>query len=469
VKSSRTHNRRTDHSGRWWPGTGAGVAETKFKAYSLRQIDSIPQFQNLSSMERTAMKAVASVLPFRVNNYVIEQLIDWSNIPDDPIFQLTFPQPGMLDHREFNQMAGLLRRGAPEEQIRAAAARIQDGLNPHPAGQQALNVPSIGETALEGAQQKYRETVLYFPSAGQTCHAYCSYCFRWAQFVGNDELKFASREAGQLVAYLKEHTEVTSVLFTGGDPMVMKTRVLRRFVEPLLDPSLTHIESIRFGTKATAYWPYRFVTDSDADDLLQLFGEIRAAGKHVALMAHFSHPRELDTPISQHALRRIQDAGATIRCQAPIVRHVNDSAPVWTELLQKQIRAGAVPYYMFVERDTGPRHYFEVPLMRALAIFNEATRSVSGLGRTIRGPSMSATPGKILVDGVVTVHGERVFVLKFLQARNPEWVGRIFFAKFDPTATWLEDLEPAFGEDEFFFAPRLPEAEAEALQLGSSM
>jgi hypothetical protein len=82
---------------------------------------------------------------------------------------------------------------------------------------------------------------------------------------------------------------------------------------------------------------------------------------------------------------------------------------------------------------------------------------------------MSATPGKILVDGVVTVHGERVFVLKLLQARNPEWVGRIFFAKFDPTATWLEDLEPAFGEDEFFFAPRLPEAEAEALQLGSSM
>jgi hypothetical protein len=103
------------------------VAETKFKAYSLRQIDSIPQFQNLSSMERTAMKAVASVLPFRVNNYVIEQLIDWSNIPDDPIFQLTFPQPGMLDRREFNQMADLIRRGAPEDQIRAAAARIQDG------------------------------------------------------------------------------------------------------------------------------------------------------------------------------------------------------------------------------------------------------------------------------------------------------------------------------------------------------
>jgi hypothetical protein len=124
---------------------------------------------------------------------------------------------------------------------------------------------------------------------------------------------------------------------------------------------------------------------------------------------------------------------------------------------------------MFVERDTGPRDYFEVPLVRALAIFNEATSSVSGLGRTIRGPSMSATPGKILVDGVVTIHGKRVFVLKLLQARNPEWVGRIFFAKFDPTATWLEDLEPAFGEDDFFFADSLCAFEAESVQSRSSL
>ncbi|NIP15323.1 MAG: lysine 2,3-aminomutase, partial [Pseudomonadales bacterium] len=69
-------------------------------------------------------------------------------------------------------------------------------------------------------QHKYRETVLFFPAAGQTCHAYCTYCFRWAQFVGIDELKFASRQADSLVAYLERHPEVTSVLITGGDPLV---------------------------------------------------------------------------------------------------------------------------------------------------------------------------------------------------------------------------------------------------------
>jgi KamA family protein len=397
------------------------------------------------------MKAVSAVLPFRVNNHVVEQLIDWSNIPDDPLYQLTFPQPEMLRLPDYARMLSLVRRGASSDEVRAAARRIQFTLNPHPAGQLELNVPKVGNEPVPGLQHKYRETVLFFPAAGQTCHAYCTYCFRWAQFVGIDELKFANREGHALAEYLRQHPEVTSVLFTGGDPMVMKTSVLRRYVEPLLDPSLEHVESIRIGTKATAYWPYRFVTDPDADDLLRLFEEVRESGRHLALMAHYSHPRELMPDVAQEAVRRIQNAGATVRCQAPLIRRVNDSADVWAEMWRKQVRLGAVPYYMFVERDTGPKNYFEVPLVRAWEIFVEAYRQVSGLGRTVRGPSMSATPGKVLISGVASVRGEDVIVLRFLQGRNPDWVGRPFFAKYDPNATWLDDLEPAFDEDRFFF------------------
>src|SRR5690606_33034370 len=98
-----------------------------------------------------------------------------------------------------------------------------------------------------------------------------------------------------LARYVRAHPEITSVLFTGGDPMVMKTRVFRRYVEPLL--AINHVQSIRVGTKSLAYWPQRFVTDDDADDLLRLFEEVIAAGKHVALMAHYSHHRELETDI----------------------------------------------------------------------------------------------------------------------------------------------------------------------------
>jgi KamA family protein len=431
------------------------IEPRKYRPFQRRDLDAIPQLQSLPPDHRRDMKAVAAVLPFRVNSYVVDELIDWSNIPDDPIYQLTFPQPGMLAPADLERMRDLVDGEAAEAEIQAAARKIQAGLNPHPAGQRELNVPRLDGEVLPGMQHKYRETVLFFPGLGQTCHAYCTYCFRWAQFVGDDELQFASREADQLVAYLREHPEVSDVLITGGDPMTMRTRVLRRYIEPLLAPELESLTTIRIGTKSPAYWPYRYVTDKDADDFLALCEEVRAAGKNLAIMAHYSHPRELSTPVAQEALRRLQAAGVVVRCQAPLIRHVNDDAEVWAELWRTQVHNGAVPYYMFVERDTGPKQYFEVPLARGVQIYQDAVRQVTGLGRTVRGPSMSATPGKVCVDGTATVAGERVFALRFLQGRDPSWVGRPFFARFDARATWLDDLEPAFGRDEFFFEPDL--------------
>jgi hypothetical protein len=106
---------------------------------------------------------------------------------------------------------------------------------------------------------------------------------------------------------------------------------------------------------------------------------------------------------------------------------------------------------MFVERDTGARGYFEVPLAEAYDIFTRAYSQVTGLARTVRGPSMSCTPGKVMVDGIADINGEKVFVLKMLQARDPAWVNRVFFARFDPRATWMDQLRPTLGEAEFFF------------------
>ena len=431
--------------------TGVSSAP-KLEILLRKDLDTIPQLQSLTADQRLDMRAVSAVLPFRVNRYVVNSLIDWDNVPNDPIYQLTFPQPGMLAEDALARMRDLVVRDVPKAELEAAAREIQHGMNPHPAGQMELNVPRLDDgTPLQGMQHKYRETVLFFPGSGQTCHTYCTYCFRWAQFVGIDELKFANNQASGLADYLRGHKEVNSVLFTGGDPMVMKTAVLRRYIEPLLTKDLDHINSIRIGTKAPAYWPYRFTTDPDADDLLRLFEEVRATGRHIAVMAHYSHHRELEPAAAQDAVRRMTSAGAVVRCQAPLIKHVNDSADTWRRLWRREVLLGAVPYYMFVERDTGPKGYFEVPLARAYEIFSEAYNSVSGLARTVRGPSMSATPGKVLVDGIAEVHGEKVFVLKMLQGRDPHWVNKIFFAKYDPKATWLEDLKPAFGEQAFFF------------------
>lgn len=423
----------------------------KLRTYSVNQLNSIPQLDRISEEDRHAIRVVSHVLPFRVNDYIIDELIDWDRVPEDPIYRITFPQREMLDAATFDDLAELIKREAPSEEIAKRVKQIRIDLNPHPADQQDLNIPTWNKQRLDGIQHKYRETVLFFPSQGQTCHSFCTFCFRWAQFVGDPDLRIAGTSAQELYDYLGAHHEVSDLLVTGGDPMVMRTRILAAYLEPLLDPEYEHVQTIRIGTKALTFWPQRFVSDADSDDLLRLFERLIAGGKHVALMAHFDHWREMETPIVHQAIRRLRDAGVVIRSQGPLLAKINDDSNTWARMWRTQVSLGIIPYYMFVERDTGPREYFEVPLARAWVIYRNAMRQVSGLARTARGPSMSAGPGKVEIQGVSEVQGQKVFVLRFIQARNDDWVQRPFFAAYDSKAVWLDELRPAFGEEQFFF------------------
>lgn len=434
------------------------VHPKKMKFYGLRDIDKIPQLKRLSHEQRLTLKIVGNVLPFRSNNYLVDELINWDNIPGDPIFQLTFPQREMILSEHFDLMADLIRKEAPKNEIAKLAHTIREQMNPHPAGQMTANVPHLKNgVAVPGVQHKYREIALIFPSAGQTCHAYCTFCFRWAQFVGDEDLKFATDESRLCQKYIKQQKDVTDILITGGDPMVMSLGKLKAYIEPLLKPEFDHIQNIRIGTKSIAYWPYKYVTDKDADGVLRLFEKIINAGKHLSIMGHFNHGVELTTDIAKEAIKRIRNTGAVIRTQSPLIKHINDDPDIWAEMWKEQVRLGLVPYYMFVERDTGAKNYFEVPLARAFEIYKQSFNQVSGLARTARGPSMSALPGKIIISGIAEIRGEKVFVLNFLQSRNPEWAKKPFFAEYDEEATWLNMLKPAFGEEKFFYQDELTE------------
>ena len=429
----------------------------RLRSYTLANFRDIPQIAKMSEEQKFEMEVVGNVLPFKANNYVIEQLIDWDNVPSDPMFVLTFPQKGMLKPHHYEQMASVIRRGGGREEVATVANKIRLQLNPHPAGQMELNVPQLRDgTRLYGMQHKYEETCLFFPSQSQTCHAYCSFCFRWPQFVGMDEMKFAMRESEQLVQYVQEHPEITDILFTGGDPMIMKARMFAAYVDALLQADLPNLKTIRIGTKSLSYWPYKFLTDQDADEMLAVFERVAQKGLHIAIMAHFNHINEMKTPALRDAVKAVRRTGAQIRTQSPLLAHINDDAPMWARMWRLQVQMGCVPYYMFVVRDTGAQHYFGVPLVRAYNIFREAYQHVSGLGRTVRGPSMSATPGKVQIEGTPTVNGRQVMQLRFLQGRNPDWVQKPFFAEYDEGAIWLDDLKPAFG-DSFFFEAEMNE------------
>ncbi|MDH6310878.1 KamA family protein [Dysgonomonas sp. PFB1-18] len=426
----------------------------QIKTYALHNYLTIPQMESLSEEMKKDIEIVGRVLPFKTNNYVVDELINWDDVEHDPIFTLNFPRMGMLEKKHYLAVEKLLDQQAEKEVIDRKVREIRLALNPNPAGQEH-NVPYLGEIKLKGIQHKYPETVLFFPSQGQTCHAFCTFCFRWPQFSGMSELKFAMKEADLLLKYLRVHKEVTDILFTGGDPMVMNAATLQAYIRPLLTPEFSHIHSIRIGTKSLAYWPYRYLTDADSDDIISLFEEVVAAGKNLSVQAHFNHPRELSTDAVKQAIKRILSTGAQIRTQSPLLRNINDKPELWAEMWRKQVDLGCIPYYMFIARDTGAKHYFELPLDRCWQIFRRAYRQVSGLCRTVRGPSMSDNAGKIQVLGVQEVRGEKIFVLRFIQGRNPKWVDVPFFAEYNPKATWFDQLKPAFGDERFFFEEQL--------------
>jgi KamA family protein len=421
----------------------------KLQSISLSNFKNIPQIERLSLNQIEAIEVVGNVLPFKTNNYVIDELINWDNIDNDPMFKLTFPQKGMLNSKHYETMQKVLKTNTSKSEIKTIANKIRHDLKPHPAGQIEHNVPEVNGEKLFGMQHKYRENSFIFSSQGQTCHAYCTFCFRWPQFVGMNEFKFASKEASLLQQYVISHKEVTDILFTGGDPMIMKTKILASYIEPMLNDEIKNLQTIRIGSKALSYWPYRFTNDEDADELLHLFERVIKKGINLSIMAHFSHPVELETKAVKTAIARLRSVGVQIRTQSPILKNINDSPDIWSDMWRKQVNLNCIPYYMFIPRDTGAQEYFCCDIRECMECIRNAYQNVSGVCRTVRGPSMSCTPGKVQILGISEIAGEKLFVLRMLQGRNPDWVAKPFFAKYDKNAIWLDDLIPAFKEEKF--------------------
>ncbi len=431
---------------------------SEYKAINIRDFETTHYYKKISDEYQNDLKILTLIFPFKVNSYVLEHLIDWDNWESDPIFKLVFPHRKMLNEWQFHKLSQALDTNN-EERIKKTIYEIWMQLNPHPEGQMDLNVPTLDNKKLFGLQHQYQETVIAFPSRGQTCHAYCSFCFRWPQFIGRKELKISLNDTTLLLDYLQSKPLITDILLTGGDPMVMNFRAFKDYLDPLINNiHTTNVQTIRIGTKSLSYYPYKFTTDAESEEFIRYFEYIVSKKLNLSLMAHFNHPRELEPDVVAKAIKRIRTTGAQIRTQAPLLKNINDNSKIWAEMWRKQVNLNLIPYYMFVARDTGAKQYFEVPLERAWKIFSNAYRQVSGVCKTVRGPIMSALPGKVQLLGKTEVekNGNIIdaFVLRFIQARNPNWVNKPFLAKFNKHAYWLTDLEPLYG-DNFFFQEQL--------------
>ena len=397
--------------------------------------------------------------------------IDWDNYTADPIFQLVFPQPGMIIDEAAMQAYKDAKTDAERRAIVEAYLRFT---NPHD-GNQHLNKPwfknSNGEIEyLDGSQHKYPQCQLVFDKTTQTCFSFCTYCFRHAQVRGGEDM-FIQDDIRQIHDYLRVHTEVTDLLITGGDGGYMPAGRLQQYIAPIIeDPALMHVRTVRLASRSLTFQP-EMILSSGYDKMLELFDRCHDHGIQLAWMAHFSTPRELLNISTIAAIRRLQSHGVVIRSQSPIMNHislytnergevdVDRSAQNWIDLAHILSTLLIGFHSMYCARPTGEHHYFTVPLAGVEKIFNKVYRSLPSISRPSRHISMTSSAGKIAIMGTSEVNGEKVFALQFTEGRNMEWMDKVFLAKYDVDANTVDLLQP-FDTPEFFFREELKQIEA---------
>jgi KamA family protein len=361
----------------------------------VRYITRLSQIEQLSDAERKELEPVADRFAFRLNDYYAG-LINWGD-PNDPLRRLVIPQVAEL--RDWGKL------DASDE---------------------------ASYTPVRGCQHKYTDTALLL--VNEVCGAYCRYCFRKRLFMNdNDE---ASLDYSPGLAYIAEHEEITNVLLTGGDPLILSTRRLEKIFSDVA--AIPHVRIIRVGSKMVPFNPHRVLDDPTLHDLIQ---QTVAAGTQVYIMNHFDHPREITNEAKQ-AIRILQSAGAQTVNQCPMVRGVNDQVATMASLFRELSFLGCPQYYVFQGRPVEGNEPFEVPLVAGFHIFLEAARHVSGLAKRARF-AMSHRTGKVEIVGV----DDACIYMRYHRSHRKEDFGRMLVARRDDEAYWLDQLEILTGPD----------------------
>ena len=360
------------------------MQSSKLRPQTITRLEQVTQ---LNEDEKKELQPVAEKFAFRTNEYY-QSLINWDD-PDDPIRRIVMPD--IQELQEFGEM------DASDES---------------------------SYTVLRGLEHKYADTALLL--VNDVCGAYCRFCFRKRLFTdGNNEV---TNDITDALEYIKQHPEISNVLLSGGDPMIMSTGKLERIIQRIRE--IDHVRIIRIGTKMPVFDPYRILNDPS---LLEMISKYSLADRRIFVMAHFNHPRELTEPALE-GLRLLQRAGAITMNQSPILRGVNDKPEVIKELFGRLAYNGVVPYYLFICRPTTGNESYILSIDKALEIFENARRSLHGLAKQAR-LCMSHKSGKIEVVGKT----ETKIIFRYHRTPDPRDCGRVMVFESDATATWFDD------------------------------
>lgn len=280
-------------------------------------------------------------------------------------------------------------------------------------------------TVIEGMQHKYAQTVMMLST--NQCAMYCRHCFR-KRLVGLSDDEIA-KHFDAMGDYIRQHTEISNVLVSGGDALLNSNERLRRILGMLA--GIEHLDLIRIASRTPVVFPSRITAD---DELLALFEEFNRK-KQLVLVTQFNHPKEI-TPEAIASVKAVLKLGIPVKNQTVLLRGINDDPAVLGTLLKQLTRNGVSPYYIFQCRPvTGVKNQFQVPLAEGAEIVSKAAALQNGVGKTFH-YCMSHVTGKLEIVGPVP-GGQMLF--KYHEAHNPAHLGKMFTQTLEKNQAWLPD------------------------------
>ncbi len=375
---------------------------------NITTVEELSRYLDIDPDERRCLEEVVARHPMNITRYYLS-LVEKDD-PDDPIRRMAVPSLDEMDLDGSYDTSG-----------------------------------ELDNVKVSGLQHKYLQTALVL--ATNRCPVYCRFCFR-KRLVGLPT-KEVARRFRDVVDYVKAHGEITNVLISGGDPLILPTGLLEGFLKEL--SAVKHLQYVRIGTRVLATFPQRILDDPF---LVEVFEEFSHRGKMVYLVTHFNHPREL-TREAREAVSRLLKSGVVVHNQAVLLKGVNDNSETLSSLMQGLVGVGVVPYYLFQCRPVKRvKRRFQVTLEEGYWIVEEAKRRLDGLAKRFR-YVMSHRTGKVEIVGI---HGNRIY-FKYHQAVDPYDMGLFFSRRLRAGARWLDDLDEAgrgkLGLDAFR-APSIP-------------
>ncbi len=351
------------------------------------QAAEISGLMGLSAAEEASLQSILDVFPMAIPQYYLS-LIDWDD-PDDPIRRMCIPSLTETDISGDFDTSG-----------------------------------EADNTVVTGLQHKYQQTALILST--NRCAMYCRHCFR-KRLVGSNEEEIADNFDAML-AYIKAHPEITNILVSGGDSLLLSNATLEKYLRELT--ALPQLDFIRFGSRVPVVYPERVLQD---EELQAIFAKY-AQHKQIYLVTQFNHPRELTTE-AKAVVKTFIQAGVMLRNQTVLLRGVNDDPQVLSQLLRGLTAVGVAPYYIFQCRPVrGVKAQFQVPLPKGLEIVELAKGGQNGVGKCLR-YCMSTPRGKVEIVGKLP---DNRMLFKYNQAKSAADAGRIFVAEVQPDQCWLE-------------------------------